>query len=138
MNVRGYDQGSVANSGSDDGIKTSSANGVVKQTSSGGSDASGGSSLNSRPTAPDSCITVQRQRIADDSYDVVISWNAGSDAETPADALTYSLKIGTSDGGEEILASGANASGVRNTGTAGNASTNKSWKLTLPIGNLLR
>ena len=27
MNVRGYDQGSVANSGSDDNIKTSSANG---------------------------------------------------------------------------------------------------------------
>ena len=40
MNVRGYDQGSVANSDSDNGIKTSSANGVVKQTSSSGSDAS--------------------------------------------------------------------------------------------------
>ena len=133
INVRGYDQGSVANSDSDNGIKTSSANGVVKQTSSSGSGGSSGSSLNSRPTAPSS-ITVQKQRIADDSYDVIISWNAGSDGETPVDALTYSLKIGTSDGGEEILTSGANASGVRNTGTAGNASTNKSWKLTLPTG----
>ena len=132
MNVRGYDQGSVANSDSDNGIKTSSANGTVKQTSSGG-DSSGGSSLNSRPSAPTS-ITVQKQRIAEDSYDVVISWNAGSDDETPVDALTYSLKIGNSEGGEEILASGANSSGVRNTGTAGNASTNKSWKLTLPTG----
>jgi len=132
MNVRGYNQGSVANSDSDNGIKTSSANGAVKQTSSAG-DSSGGSSLNSRPSAPTS-ITVQKQRIAEDSYDVVISWNAGSDDETPVDALTYSLKIGTSEGGEEILASGANSSGVRNTGTAGNASTNKSWKLTLPTG----
>ena len=130
MNVRGYDQGTVANSGGNN-IKTSSANGV-KQTSSGG-DSSGESSLNSRPSAPTS-ITVQRQRIAEDSYDVVISWGAGSDAETPADALTYSLKIGTSDGGEEILASGANANGVRNTGSKGNAENNKSWKITLPIG----
>jgi hypothetical protein len=130
MNVRGYDQGTVANSGGNN-IKTSSANGV-KQTSSGG-ESSSESSLNSRPSAPTS-ITVQRQRIAEDSYDVVISWGAGSDAETPADALTYSLKIGTSDGGEEILASGANANGVRNTGSKGNAENNKSWKITLPIG----
>ena len=62
MNVRGYNQGSVANSDSDNGIKTSSANGAVKQTSSAG-DSSGGSSLNSRPSAPTS-ITVQKQRIA--------------------------------------------------------------------------
>ena len=131
MNVRGYDQGSVANSGSNDNIKTSSVRGV-KQTSSNG-DSSSESSLNSRPSAPTS-ITVQKQRIAEDSYDVVISWNDGSDAETPVDALTYSLKIGTSEGGEEILASGANANGVRNTGTKGNAENNKSWKLTLPTG----
>jgi hypothetical protein len=131
INVRGYDQGQVANSG-DNNIKTSSVNGAVKQTSSSGS-SSGGSSLNSRPSAP-TTINVQKQRIADDSYDVILSWNAGADGETPVDALTYSLKIGTSSGGEEILASGANSSGVRNTGTEGNASTNKSWKLTLPTG----
>ena len=31
MNVRGYDQGSVANSDSDNGIKTSSANGLLNK-----------------------------------------------------------------------------------------------------------
>ena len=32
------------------------------------------------------------------------------------------------------MASGANANGVRNTGTKGNAENNRSWKVTLPIG----
>jgi hypothetical protein len=43
------------------------------------------------------------KELAEDSYDVVLSWNSGTDVETPDDALTYSLKIGTTEGGEEIL-----------------------------------
>jgi hypothetical protein len=132
MNVRGYVDQNVANSESDNGNRTSSVNGVVRNSSSDDG-AQQGSSLNTRPNAP-STLNVQKQRIAENSYDVFISWSAGSDDETPVDALTYSLKIGTSDGGEEVLVSGANSEGVRNTGTPGNASTNRSWKLTLPEG----
>ena len=133
MNVRGYADESAANPDNGNNIRTSSVNGSIKQTSSNNDGAKTGSSLNTRPNAP-STLSVQRQRIAENSYEVVISWSAGSDDETPADALTYSLKIGTSEGGEEILVSGANSEGVRNTGTPGNASTNRSWKLTLPEG----
>jgi hypothetical protein len=132
INVRGYEgDGGVANS-SDDNIKTSSASGVKTSSSNGGS--SSGSSLNTRPEPPTS-ISVQRQRLAEDSFEVILSWNSGTDTETPDEGLTYSLKIGTTDGGEEILASGSNSDGVRNTGSKGNAENNKSWKVVLPTGD---
>ena len=134
MNVRGFaGEDSSANSSDDNNTKTSSRGEVRESTSDDNEGAKTGNSLNTRPNPPSS-ISVQRQRLAENSYEVVINWTAGSDDETPADALTYSLKIGTSAGGEEILVSGANSEGVRNSGTPGNASTNRSWKLTLPEG----
>ena len=134
MNVRGFaGEDSSANSSDDNNTKTSSRGDVRESTSDDNEGAKTGNSLNTRPNPPSS-ISVQRQRLAENSYEVVINWTAGSDDETPVDALTYSLKIGTSAGGEEILVSGANSEGVRNSGTPGNASTNRSWKLTLPEG----
>ena len=131
MNVRGFQGDGGVTNNSDSNVKTSSANGVRAQSSSGSSGS--GSSLNTRPDPP-TTIDVQRQRLAEDSFEVVLSWNSGTDAETPDEGLTYSLKIGTTEGGEEILASGSNAEGVRNTGSKGNAENNKSWKLVLPTG----
>jgi VCBS repeat-containing protein len=131
INVRGFEgDGGVVNN-NDSNIKTSSVNGLRTQSSTGSSGS--GSSLNTRPDPP-TTINIQRQRLAEDSFEVVLSWNSGTDAETPDEGLTYSLKIGTTDGGEEILASGSNAEGVRNTGSKGNAENNKSWKLVLPTG----
>ena len=52
-----------------------------------------------------------------------------TDAETPDEGLTYSLMIGTSEGAQDILSSGANSDGVRSTGTKGNAENNRSWKV---------
>ncbi|MDB0022944.1 T9SS type A sorting domain-containing protein, partial [Flavobacteriaceae bacterium] len=131
INVRGYagDAG-VANNNNDD-IKTSSVNGVKQQSNDGAS--SSGSSLNTRPEPPTS-ISYQRQRIGDKTYEVVINWNSGTDKETPDEGLTYSLMIGTSEGAQDILASGANSEGVRATGTKGNAENNKSWKVVLKEG----
>jgi hypothetical protein len=133
INVRGYngDAGVVNNSEGD--VRTSGANGV-RQQKSNNDEASKGSSLNTRPLPPTE-ITVQRQRIAESSYEVVLSWNAGSDAETPTDGLTYSLMIGTSEGAQDVLASGANSDGVRATGTKGNAENNRSWKVVLDEGD---
>jgi hypothetical protein len=131
MNVRGFQGDGGVTNNSDSNVKTSSANGVRAQSSSGSSGS--GSSLNTRPDPP-TTIDVQRQRLAEDSFEVVLSWNSGTDVETPDEGLTYSLKIGTTEGGEEILASGSNAEGVRNTGSKGNAENNKSWKLVLPTG----
>ena len=129
VNVRGdADDGGVANS-LDSNIKTSSANGVKTSSSDGGSS----SSLNTRPEPPAS-INAAQQRLSENSYEVILSWSSGTDNETPDDGLTYSLKIGTTDGGEEVLASGSNLEGVRNTGSKGNAENNKSWKVVLPEG----
>jgi VCBS repeat-containing protein len=131
VNVRGdADDGGVANN-SDSNIKTSSANGIKTSSSNGGS--SSGSSLNTRPEPPASVAAAQ-QRIGENSFEVILSWDSGTDNETPDEGLTYSLKIGTTEGGEEILASGSNLEGVRNTGSKGNAENNKSWKVVLPEG----
>ncbi|MDA9213144.1 Ig-like domain-containing protein [Flavobacteriaceae bacterium] len=130
INVRGYSQDTgIANNNGD--IKTSGANGVKQQSNDGAS--SSGSSLNTRPEPPTS-ISYQRQRIGDKTYEVVINWNSGTDKETPDEGLTYSLMIGTSEGAQDILASGANSDGVRATGTRGNAENNKSWKVVLKEG----
>ena len=78
-----------------------------------------------------------------------VSWNAASDnssgsaprsgaasgtEKTPDAGLTYSLKIGTTPGGEEILASGADADGVKTVANAGNAENNTTWKVAVPSG----
>ena len=132
INVRGYngDAGVVDNSEGD--IRNSGTNGVRQQGRN--DDSTQGSSLNTRPLPPTE-ITVQRQRIAEKSYEVVLSWNSGSDAETPDEGLTYSLMIGTSEGAQDILSSGANSDGVRSTGTKGNAENNRSWKVVLDEGD---
>jgi hypothetical protein len=132
INVRGYngDAGVVDNFEGD--IRTSGTNGVRQQGRN--DDSTQGSSLNTRPLPPTD-ITVQRQRIAEKSYEVVLSWNSGSDAETPDEGLTYSLMIGTSEGAQDILSSGANSDGVRSTGTKGNAENNRSWKVVLDEGD---
>jgi hypothetical protein len=75
-------------------LEPSGTNGVRQQGRN--DDSTQGSSLNTRPLPPTE-ITVQRQRIAEKSYEVVLSWNSGSDAETPDEGLTYSLMIGTSE-----------------------------------------
>ena len=130
INVRGY-AGDAGVANNNDDIKTSSVNGVKQQSNDGAS--SSGSSLNTRPEPPTS-ISYQRQRIGDKTYEVVINWNSGTDKETPDEGLTYSLMIGTSEGAQDILASGANSDGVRATGTRGNAENNKSWKVVLKEG----
>ena len=118
--------------------------------------------LNSRPNAPTS-IDMQRQRISvvqpdgddgggdkissnadsstsDPLFELVITWsgatdNWGNGKRTPAAGLTYSVRIGTTPGGEEILAGGADVDGVKAIADAGNAENNLSWKLNVPMGD---
>tara|TARA_B100001093_G_scaffold222308_1_gene213126 strand:+ start:13 stop:9702 length:9690 start_codon:yes stop_codon:yes gene_type:complete len=117
--------------------------------------------LNSRPNAPTK-IDMQRQRISvvqpdgsdgggdkissnagsnvsDPLFELVITWSGATDnwgdgKRTPAAGLTYSVRIGTTSGGEEILASGADIDGVKAVADAGNAENNLSWKLNVPLG----
>ena len=58
------------------------------------------------------------------------SWNKATDTETPQEALTYNLRVGTTSGGHEIMSAMSNSSnGDRLVPRRGNVDFNTSWKL---------
>ena len=65
---------------------------------------------------------------------IEFSWNASTDDLTPSDGLTYALKIGTTENGEEIMSTNSNSNGLRKTAEKGNAEHNLRWKISLPYG----
>ena len=85
---------------------------------------------------PPSAINVQRRRISEELFEVTLTWNAGGNREgNPDSALTYSLKIGSTPGAEDILSSGADENGVRKTASKGNAENNLTWRVNLKTGD---
>ena len=65
---------------------------------------------------------------------VEIAWNGSYDDSTPSAALSYALRLGSSPGSEDIIASGASQSGFRKYAGKGNAEHNTSWKIALTPG----
>ena len=66
---------------------------------------------------------------------VTFSWNAASDAQTPASGLSYNLRVGTTPGGGDLVSPMADGSGQRRVVQAGNAQQNLSQTITgLPLG----
>ena len=63
--------------------------------------------LNTPPNAPTGLSTSLS------GTNLVFTWNAPSDAQTPAAALTYNLRVGTTPGGSDILSPEATSAGVR-------------------------
>jgi hypothetical protein len=64
---------------------------------------------------------------------VTFRWDAAKDVETPAEGLTYNLRVGTTPGGDEILSAMADASnGRRLIPALGNVGHNLSWSLSRP------
>ncbi len=69
-------------------------------------------------------------------HQVLLAWNQATDDHTPTQALTYNLRIGTTPGGNEIIACMANsADGHRLISQPGNVSNDTSWVVNLPDGN---
>tara|TARA_X000000368_G_scaffold415818_1_gene408349 strand:- start:44 stop:15682 length:15639 start_codon:yes stop_codon:yes gene_type:complete len=73
-------------------------------------------------------------------FEMVITWSGAVDTDadgkkTPSEGLTYSVRIGTTPGGEEILAAGSDIDGVKAVADAGNAENNLSWKVNVPMGD---
>ena len=66
-----------------------------------------GTATNSPPTAPSGLSVTMRGTGA------LLAWNPGTDLQTPAAGLTYSVRIGTTPGGSEVMATPAAASGSR-------------------------
>jgi len=82
---------------------------------------------NARPAAPAGLTSVVS------GSNVTFSWNAASDAETPAAGLSYNLRVGTTPGASDVFAGMADpSSGLRRLPALGNAQKRLSWTL----GNL--
>ncbi|MDQ1265622.1 MAG: hypothetical protein QG635_773, partial [Bacteroidota bacterium] len=82
---------------------------------------------NSQNTAPAAPASLSYQ-VNNDR--VTLSWNAASDNETPAAALSYNIYLGTSSGSGDIVEPMSNISnGYRKIVRLGNVSQNRSWSI---------
>ena len=86
-----------------------------------------GGNANTKP-APPSALGVTAAGAA-----VNLSWNPGSDAETPAAGLTYNLRVGTTPGGSDIVSPQADTNGLRRLTALGNAQQTVRIPLNSPL-----
>jgi len=81
------------------------------------------------PSAPDGLQATTQGNTA------TLTWNPGSDIQTPTPGLTYNLRVGATPGGVDIVSPMATATGHRLVPRRGNAGHNTSWTLkNLPLG----
>ncbi|UCE01746.1 MAG: T9SS type A sorting domain-containing protein [Candidatus Latescibacterota bacterium] len=81
------------------------------------------------PPSPPSGLSLQRN-----GPKVTVSWDVATDAETPASALTYNLRVGTTPGGSEIVSPMADGvTGYRQLVQLGNVNQNRTW--TIDVGS---
>ena len=91
--------------------------------------------LNQRPDMPFILSEeVVNQSNNQGKTEVLLSWNQAFDDNTPSEGLTYSIKVGTSPGAEDVVSSNANTNGLLKSSQKGNAEHNTSWKLALQPG----
>lgn len=96
--------------GSDDSLK------IYKNT--------GGFSPNIIPTAPTNLTSIVRKDT------VFLSWNSGTDVETPNYCLTYNIRMGTTPQGIDVISPMSDLqTGLRRIAKIGNVYQNKSWFL---------
>ncbi|MEG4224344.1 FG-GAP-like repeat-containing protein, partial [Microcoleus sp. Pol12A6] len=78
---------------------------------------------NTPPTAPTGLSAEPSGR------KVTFNWNKATDDQTPADGLSYNLRVGTTPGGKDILAPMSLNDGTRQVVGLGNANQNTQWQL---------
>lgn len=77
---------------------------------------------NTPPTAPTGLRVTTSLSVTNNlGTTVILSWNAASDAQTPAAGLTYNVRIGTTPGASDVMAPMASSSGFRRLPQMGNA-----------------
>jgi len=79
--------------------------------------------INYRPTPPENII------IYAFGDSVKVEWQPGSDNSTPAGALTYNLRLGTTPGGTDIISPKAHGNGLRKVVEPGNLGSGTSVTL---------
>ncbi|MAW49556.1 MAG: hypothetical protein CMC41_00125, partial [Flavobacteriaceae bacterium] len=91
---------------------------------------------NNPPSAPtiNSAKVLTDQSSVQGKLPVELSWNSSSDDLTLSTGLSYSLRVGTSPGGSEIMTPNASESGIRSIPSKGNAEYNLKWKIALAPG----
>lgn len=83
---------------------------------------------NTPPTAPNGLAVT----LAGDN--VTLSWNAASDAQTPASSLTYNVRIGTTPGASDVMGPMASPSGQRRLPQMGNAQLGLTARFKYTVG----
>jgi Ca2+-binding RTX toxin-like protein len=78
---------------------------------------------NTPPTAPTGLTAVAS------GPEVTFNWNKATDAQTPANGLSYNLRVGTTKGGQEILSPMSLGDGTRQLVGLGNVNENTRWQL---------
>ncbi len=84
-----------------------------------------GATANTRPTAPAQPTVNYNNGI------LTVTWGNGTDTQTQPADLTYALRIGTTTGGNEILAAHANVDGTRRNFLDGNMGKRHSYTIDL-------
>ncbi len=83
-----------------------------------------GGTVNTLPQAPANLSSSKS------GSDIILSWDAASDSETPVPGLTYNLRIGTTPNGEEVKSSQSDpATGFRELVLPGNVQNMTSWTI---------
>ena len=86
-------------------------------------------SLNQSPSVPNGLSMYI------DSHLATLGWNASTDDHTPANGLTYNLRIGTTSGAQDVFPAMANPlNGKLLLPKSGNAGNNSDWAVNLPDG----
>lgn len=80
-------------------------------------------SLNTPPTAPTGLAATTTLTTT------TLRWNAATDLQTPAATLSYNLRVGTTPGGEDIVAPMVAANGQRQIVQMGNTNLRRSWTI---------
>ena len=88
--------------------------------------------VNERPDAP----TLALQYGAQFTGAVTLHWNAVTGDETPAAAMTYNLRVGTSPGACDVVSADADSSHPTNNTLLGNVQNGTFAKLKVPAGNI--
>ncbi|MCA9752707.1 MAG: VCBS repeat-containing protein [Gemmatimonadetes bacterium] len=83
--------------------------------------------LNSGPSAPTGLQVSPTAAYLD------VSWNPGTDFETPVAGLTYAVRAGTAAGGQDLLSAAAAGNGVRGLVRAGNVDHPQALRTRVPI-----
>ena len=91
---------------------------------------------NNPPSAPtiNSAKVLTDQSSIQGKLPVELSWNSSSDDLTLSTGLSYSIRVGTTPGGSEIMTPNASDSGIRSIPSKGNAEYNLKWKIALAPG----